>query len=289
MTSLRDFLRAPRRQALLVTYATRAVAGWLVALPLVGAVSASGVSALPNADRVFFEPGGMFLLELLYREHRGLTAALYSSLWLLCFAWLARAKTTALLFAGTHEPTLSAAAARALRELPRFLGLAGLEIVLKGLLCAGALLAFELTESNSGPTSLLTSATQTVLLLVTATLLISIAVLGDACRAELLRSPRPAFISTLEAASATLARSGLSLVSGWLLWFGTSACLVAVVARVSERLDVGQAGAWRVLLVLGLHQLVIFGLCVAQARWIDRVVALSGVSRPAARTATELS
>ena len=72
---------------LLVNWLSRLVLGWLVALPLIEAVSTSGVSELPQADRALFEAGGLWLVELVFREMHALTAGLRAGLWLGLALW----------------------------------------------------------------------------------------------------------------------------------------------------------------------------------------------------------
>jgi hypothetical protein len=67
--------RAPLARALLATYSCRVLGAALLALPVVQAVSASGVTRFPEGDGKLFEGGGLFLLEVLMREREAFGAA----------------------------------------------------------------------------------------------------------------------------------------------------------------------------------------------------------------------
>jgi hypothetical protein len=285
MRSLGAWLALPRRRALLVTYLARATLGWVVALPLVSAVAASGVGAFPSSDGVLFEPGGLFLLELFYRESHALVGAVRASALLLVLSWIVRTLTSALLFETTRAPqaTLISSAARALRELPRFLGFGGLELVAKVLVGGGAWLAVELMEPERAATSPARQATQVVTLVLAGLTMMLIAVFADACRAELLRQERRSILGCFDASAALLRQHGLLLGSGWLLAFGASVFAIAGAARVSEALDVGRTGGWRVAAVFVAHQSTLALLCWIQAAWIGRVTQLNTDSPRARR------
>src|SRR5262245_59893952 len=108
---------------LLLNWLTRAVLGWLVALPLIAAVGASGIAALPEADRALFEGRGLWLVELSYREAHALSAGLRAGIGFALAALVLRLPITALLFCATHDAkaSLSVAFRRALSGFPRFL------------------------------------------------------------------------------------------------------------------------------------------------------------------------
>jgi hypothetical protein len=163
------------------------------------------------------------------------------------------------------------------------MGLGGLELVAKVLVGAGAWLGVELLGSERAATSLAAQGAQALIVLLAGVAMMLLAVFSDACRAEVLRLPRPRLRVCFESAGARLWQDGLALSGGWLLAFGAGVLGVAGAARVSEVLDVGRAGAWRVMLVFLLHQALIAALCWIQALWIRRVTQLNTDSPRARR------
>jgi hypothetical protein len=200
-------------------------------------------------------------------------------------SWILRTLTSALLFenARTPQASVGSSAARALRELPRFLGFGGLELVAKVLVGGGAWLAVELMEPERAGTSLARQATQVLVLVLAGVSMMTIAVFADACRAELLRQERRSILGCFDASAQLLRQRGLALGSGWVLAFGASVFAVAGAARVTEALDVGRTGAWRVAAVFALHQATLALLCWIQAAWIGRVTQLNTDSPRARR------
>ena len=72
-------------RAIGASYAYRLGAAWLLALPMVQLVRASGILQFPEGDSKLFDAGGLYLLEVLPRHHALLLANLSSAAWLLLF------------------------------------------------------------------------------------------------------------------------------------------------------------------------------------------------------------
>jgi hypothetical protein len=62
-------------EALLFAQAYQLFGAWLLTLPIANAVAASGVTNFPGGDAKLFEPGGLYLLEVLQREQSHLVVA----------------------------------------------------------------------------------------------------------------------------------------------------------------------------------------------------------------------
>jgi hypothetical protein len=147
------FSRFPRPTALLCAALLRSLLGFLVAFPLVSALSALGVGALTGGDRALFAPSAVLLVETLRVGEVALTAAAQSSLllWLVCA--LAQAMPTALVFSAFGEPLRRGAHApfrRALALTPRFVALGSIDFGLCALTFGLGFLAWPAATSASG-------------------------------------------------------------------------------------------------------------------------------------------
>jgi hypothetical protein len=261
-----------------LNWLTRAVFGWLVALPLIAAVGASGIGALPQADRALFESGGLWLVELSHREAHALSAGLRAGLGFALVALVLRMPVTALLFFATHDPkaSLSVAFRRALAGFRRFLGLSVLDLLARALLIALTLLAARSFGSliPRPANEALADLGPLLVGLGGALLMALLAVFFECCRANAAASPKLSFGALFGAATGMARSCGFELFASYLLYVGASALLLAAGARGVEALDVSRAGALRVASVSLLHQGALLGLCLLQGAWVRRVVGL---------------
>jgi hypothetical protein len=273
---------------LLVNWLSRLVLGWLVALPLIEAVSTSGVSELPQADRALFEAGGLWLVELVFREMHALTAGLRAGLWLGLAALLLRTPVIALLFAASYEPkaALSVAFRRALGLFRRFLGLSVLELCGRGLAIAlSMLLAYGLETLVPRPKNELLADWPTLFTTVVCLLLVGVlSVFFECGRALSTKDSKLRLREVFAAAAVSTRLHAVSWLGSGALYLGAVALLLAASGRLVEAIDVGQAGAHRVLGVSLVHQAVLLGLCVFQDAWVRRVLSLTqpGPASPSA-------
>lgn len=273
-------------RVLWVNWLTRAALGWLVALPLICAVGASGLGALPQADRALFEAGGLWLVELFFREMHALSGGLRAGVLLAVAALVLRIPVTALLFASTVDPkaSLSLAFRRGLSRFPRFLGLFVLELLGRVLVLGFTLLTARALESlgphpaNEALADLVPS-----LAYVLGFLLFSwLSAFHECCRAVSMAAPKLPFGGALSEASRLVRASLIELTGAFVLYVGVSALLLAAGARGVETLDVSRPGALRVAGAFAAHQAALFALGLLQMLWLRRVVSLTqpGLAQP---------
>jgi len=263
---------------LLLNWLTRVTLGWLVALPLITAVGASGLGSLPEADRALFEGGGLWLIELAFRESHALSGGLRAGAVLGLAALALRTPVTAVLFfaAFDAQATLSVAFRRALGGFRRFLGLSVLELVGRGLLLGLTLLAAGALASVSHPANeALAELAPLAAYLLGLLLLALLAVFFECCRAVSVASPKLRLGAVLADAAGFARARTLPLLGSYLFYVGVSALLLSLGARLVEALDVGRAGALRVVGVCLVHQAALLGLCLLQWLWLRRVMTLT--------------
>jgi hypothetical protein len=263
---------------LLLNWLTRVTLGWLVALPLITAVGASGLGALPQADRALFEGGGLWLVELAFRETHALSGGLRAVALLGLAALALRTPITAVLFFAAFDAkaTLSVASRRALGGFRRFLGLSVLELLGRALLLTLTVLAAHALESISHPANeALAELAPLASYLLGLLLLAGFAIFCDCCRAVSVQSPRLGLGAVLADASSFFRACALQLLGSYLFYVGFSVLLLSLGARLVEALDVGRAGALRVVGVCLVHQNALLGLCLLQWLWLRRLMSLT--------------
>ena len=263
--------RSPRLGALLVAAALRSCLGWVVAFPLVAALSALGVGSLPGGDRALFAPSAMLLVETLRVGEVPLRAAAQTSLLLWVSCALAQALPTALVFAAFAAPPGDPGAPfrRALALTPRFIALGVLDCGLCALTFGLGLLLWPAATSASGDAQYGLAA-----------LLLGWAMLLCAAISVFVDLARLASVEQSQSLRQAVGEASLGLQSRWLALFsryfvasGAGALCVAAAARVTELCRVDAAGELRIALVFALHQMVLVALTGIQAVWIR---ALSG-------------
>lgn len=264
---------------LVINWLSRALLGWLVALPLIEAVSGSGIHSLPQADRALFEAGGLWLLELGFREMHALLAGLRASLWLALAALVLRTPVSALLYSASVDPkaALPLAFRRALALFPRFLGLSALEACGRGLCVAlTLLLAYGLeTLVPRAKNEMFADWPTLAAALVCAFLLSTLAVFLECSRAFSAASPQQRLREVFASAAHATRTRALEWAGSGALYVGTLALLLASSGRLVELIDVGRPGAQRVLAVWLLHQGVLLAACWVQSAWVRRVLSLT--------------
>lgn len=262
----------------LINWLSRVVLGWLVALPLISAAGASGIALLPQADRALFEAGGLWLVELAFRETHALLAGLRASLILGLAALLLRTPVSALLFTASHEPkaTLSVAFRRGLGLFPRFVGLSLLELGGRAVLLVFAMLLAHGLEALPRPQNeMLAEWPSLATALLGLLLLAALSIFFESCRAVSAALPKLRLGGTFAAAARSTREHAFEWAGSSALYVGVYALVLATSARAVEALDVGQAGALRVVAVAVVHLAVLLGLCWLQGAWVRRVLALA--------------
>ncbi len=276
LDAVRRWLRAPLVSALFVTFALRSLLGWLIALPVLGAVAASGVGALPEGDRALFQAPGYWLLELLLRNYRSLGAAVRVSALLWLVALVVRVLGTALLFAVSAAPQapLSTSAARAVRCVRRFIAIGVLELLVALVLLLVVSALMGVARPSRIESEMWASLPPALMALCGGLLLGLAALFFDGARAAAVELR---LRDSLREAASLLRARGVPLAARYFLLLSAGALAVAVAARLTEALDLSRAGALRVAAVVGLHQGTLLALSALEVLW---VTALSRSARP---------
>jgi hypothetical protein len=263
-------LRSPLTRAWLLNFAARSLLGWVVALPVIGAVSASGLGALPESDRALFEPPGFWLLELVLQAYRVLGASVRTSAIYWLFALAIQSVPTALLMAVAAAPDASFAenVGRAWRSAWRFAAIGLLELLVGALLLLLASVAAEFAQSSRTDNERWAVFGPVAVGIVVLAVFVLVAVFFDASRSASLFSGLRA--SAAQALSLLRVR-GLELAASYFWFLAAGVLVVAGAARLSEVVDVGRPGALRVAGVLLLHQLALLALSGIEALWVRRL------------------
>jgi hypothetical protein len=265
-----------------VIYGLRFVLAAGFAVPIVSAVEGAGVAQFADGDAILFERSGLYLTELLRLVGPDLRAFAANSLYLalpaLALLVFARAALMAALAEEGRLP-LGAWFERALRALPGFLLVAGLGVIARLVLVLVALqvgsttLALTEVSFDEKRADLVALAA----LLVCLSPLLLVPALGDLARARVLLEGERVRHALIQSAKLLRRRFGPILLA-WVLPTLAALVISLGVAWLVPLLDVAKPGAWRVLGVFLLHQLVAFGLVWFDAVWLAK--ALNFGARP---------
>jgi hypothetical protein len=270
-------IRARRRPLLICCIAgLRLFAGFCLAWPLSSLISGTGIGQRSEGDRALFESGGYLLLEVvrlrgseLMAVGRGLMPVLALGL------LLTAASNAALLVALNVKGRLDRAAwlSRAFERLPGLLllgvgtVLGQLVLIVTGVIAVGAV-----PESLARPVA--TSAAEAGLWLAVALAAGALGGLADVAKASLVRHDSR-LVDGLARAWRCLRQRPIRATFGWFPYafgFGLAALLAA---ELCQWLDVSRPGAWRLVTVFTLHQLVILLSVAARAGWLARALRLA--------------
>ena len=267
--------RAPRNgriaRAILATYAFRLSAAWLLALPVVHTIGASGISSFPEGDRKLFEAGGFYLLEVLQREQTTLAAHLSAAAWLLLplsfaglgFDWLQ-------LRALRRAPPSEALSSEAAWALPRLALLGALTWLVRAVLLV-AVLALAMTVRSYFVAVEDERIADLIFLAVAALGLSSqlgVSVLRDVIGASLIvrhTGRREACLRGL----GVLRRRPLSLFTRYASTGIATLAVLAICAAAVAQLDVSRAGAWRTGLSVAMHQTALLLTILLRTYWLS--------------------
>ena len=266
-----------RAFAVALDFALRGAAGLLLASPVVAAVASTGITRFPEGDRLLFEPGGLMLVEV--------ARALWSAVVPLVQAELVMGLVLAVglvvpyavllvAFSRRVPATASELVGRAVTRVPPLVALQGLTLLAQSAaLLAVATLAAGLREAFVGATSRRADLVFLALLGLGGLLVLGLGALRDlssaACVEETLGSP-----AALRRGCAALVRAPGAVLAGFGAAGLATGALIAAGALVTGALDVGRPGAFRVVLVLVLHQAVLLGRSVCRAWWLRRALGL---------------
>jgi hypothetical protein len=279
-----------RRSALLlavgVAHLARLSIAWLASYPVVAQLNASGILEFESGDGKLFEPGGLYLLEVLLSARGGLAELV--------------APTAALLVAGALAGVLPewmllralSAGSPATRvalfpALPRLGALALASWLGRGLL-AGATGALALTarsyfESARDERLTLLGAGVVVLLGLLAWACLSI--LHDLAAIEVVRAGASPLLA-IERALAVARRRALPLTLRYAGWTLASGAVLVGGAAAAAAFDVSQGGTFAPIAALAVHQAALLGQIGLHAGWLSSALAAT-TPRPDDRRALE--
>jgi hypothetical protein len=256
-------------RALLLAYLFRVLGAALLALPLVGAVGASGIRSFPEGDAKLFERGGLYLLELLTSERALLGELLVPSVVLLLVTALAGVVPASILVRSLYPRSGEAE----LPSLGRSIGRGLLVELATGL--ARALLVLATLGLAMTARSFFITANDERLPLFAACVAALIGALGWACLSVLhdvalivVATQRAAPTMAVVVALETLRRKGLRLGALYTATGLASLSVIGSCGALVSLLDVAQGGSGRLLVVAVVHQLSILGQLVLRATWL---------------------
>jgi hypothetical protein len=274
-----------RRSAVIAALGAGYLMHLLVALlasyPLVAQVSASGIVDFEPGDGKLFEPGGLFLLEVLLHERAGLGALVAPTAVLLAAGALASVVPEWMLLnalAAASRKATHAAATRSgpLHAMPRLGALALGLWVARGLLAA--LTAALATTAHS---SLAGARDERLALLASAgAVLVGLAgwaclsVLHDLAAIEVTRAGASA-LGAVERALWVARRQARGLGARYAAWtLASGGVLVAGVAAASA-FDVSTGGSFAPTAALILHQVTVLARLGLHAAWLAGAIGLA--------------
>ena len=276
-----------RTLAVLLDFALRGAAGLVLASPVVAAIASTGIPRFPEGDRLLFEPGGLMLVEV--------ARALWSAAMPLVRAELVTGLLLGMVLLVPYSLVLVALERRAgtagelwgeaITRVPPLLALHGLALLTQGgAILAAVALALELREGLVGATSRGADLVAALVLLLGALLVLALAVFRDlasaACVQGSVRSNE-----ALARGFSTLRRAPGRVLRGWVGPLAAVVGLLVAGAWLTGRVDVSRAGAWRIGVVLVVHQAVLFARSVCRAWWLGKALVLVSPQLPTGSSA----
>ncbi len=265
---------------LLGNYLARLGLSVLLAWPFVRVLQTSGIEQFPEGDRLLFEGGGLYLLELLRVSGGELGSLGRGTLLLLMpvavFLLLVRALSLEAL-RSTEPPALGDLWSSALRRLPTFLLIAGVTLLVQVLtLGAASFAAGRLSQALGGSHAEVRGDVVFALcLLLGCALSLLLGAAAELGRAGVVQRGLRGTPALLHGLRVVRRRFGSVL----LVWGGAalaSVLLVLGAAWLAALCDVSKAGSLRPLAVFTLHQLVALALAFLHVVWLRGALALAG-------------
>jgi hypothetical protein len=274
---------SPFRRPLAVTlyYASHAAAALLLALPATAVVSGPGISGFSEGDRLLFQPGGVVAADVARALWPTLPAHAASSLWagtLLALLLLVPHAAVLSSLSSDERESQAAIFGRAIGRVPALIALSGLALLAQAVVLFATLTFAGWLKDRFDDTTT-RSADLAYLVAVAFGLLVTLAfgVVRDLGRAAIVRDSLDSKAALFVGLRALARAPGRSLL-GWLTPSLAGVALVALAAVLTTALDVSRPGAWRVWLVLLVHQLVAYALCFCRAYWLTASLGLVGAS-----------
>jgi len=262
----------------------RSVFALIAALGLSGTVRASGIGEFSGGDRLLFEDGALYLLELLRLAGPELLAAAGASAAVLCLGLLSGLLVAAVLLTALNTDGrlgVGSALGRAAALFPTFFLLGALVLLAQSALLLGASMTFALVNAASSSersADLLAAAVA----LVAGLCALALGSLLDVARAAAVRhelASKHALLFALDVAR----RAPAGALLGSFPYTAAGALIVLGAALATGAIDVGAPGAGRLLAVAALHQLTLLALLVLRAAWLSRALRLVATHAPTRR------
>ncbi len=289
MLATRFSVRVRQRPLVLASvYLFQLASAWAIATPIAQAVAATGIRNFPSADALLFEPGALFLVEVLRMGGRNLLAAAQSSLViLLVFATLQVFPILGLLV-GLAEPgrlRASRVAARVAEALPSVMVLSGVSWLARGLLAVGALAfySFAVAPVLSSETPKLRGISGLAYLGLCAVVFAALSIVQDLARAAIVRHEL-SLRRALGVAFETLKFKALPVLLNWSVAAAWSIATLVIAAVLVSRLRLDVPSSARVWLAFGVHQVAAFTLIVLRALWFAASLRLLSSERQLGRS-----
>lgn len=265
-----------RALAVALDFALRGAAGLLLASPVVAAVASTGIARFPEGDRLLFEPGGLMLAEVARSLWSAAVPLIRAELVTGLALGVALIVPYALLLVALSGRASSAAAlwSEVVTRVPSLLALHGLTLLAQGgaLLALGTV-AFQLRGALVGATSRGADLVLVGGALLGGLLALGLGALRDLASAACVHGSLSSRAALADGVTA-LRRLPGRVLYGWAPPLGAGAALVGAGALLTGALDVSRPGAWRVALVLAVHQAVLLGRCLCRAFWLRRALGL---------------
>jgi hypothetical protein len=237
------------------------------------AISATGIGAFPEGDRLLFEPGGLLLVEAARQTLSLLGPLAASSLSTAALLGLALTLPRALLWSAVAAETpdrFATLLGHAATRIPSLLALTGLGFLAQVLAYSLGLSAAGLMRSSlSGPErgDLFAFA----VLALAGALVLALGVLRDVASAAVACGV-PTARAAVRIGFDAVRRAPGSVFVGWLGPAALGLTLVVIAAAGAGILDVARAGGFRVFAVALLHQSVLLALSFCRATWFGAAV-----------------
>jgi hypothetical protein len=274
---------SPLARPLAVTlyYASHAVAAALLALPATALVAGTGIGRFESGDRLLFQPGGVILAEvarILAPEAPSHVASSLGTATVVGVLLLVPHAALLVTLARDDRQPHAAVWGRACGHLPALLSLSGIAALAQVVLLSGTLaMADELRASLGSWTARSADLAYVVVIALGLVVMLAVGIARDLGRAAVVRGALGSR-AALEAGLKALARAPGRALYRWALPALGGLALVAIGAGLTALLDVSRPGAWRVALVMVVHQAIAYGLCFCRAFWLSASLGLATTS-----------
>jgi hypothetical protein len=261
--------------AISVTHLTRLLVAWLASFPVVAAVGASGILNFEPGDGKLFEPGGLYLLEVLLRERAMLVELVAPTAALLAVGALVGVLPEWLLLRALASPATAALDGPTLSR-----GLLRLGALALGSWVARGVLAFVTGALAMTARSYFVSARDERLGLLATAAVVLLGLAGWACLSVL--HDRAAIgvavggappLVALERALLAVRRHTGALAVRYAAWALASSAVLVGGAAAAGSFDVTAGGSLPAAAALLLHQLTLLAQIGLHAAWLSSLLA----------------